>query len=90
MQVYQWDAKQIAKPDESGNFICGITIDGARGPGRLAGHYPGRPPAKPGEPDYHIWGKVLHQLEEVAIIHDLQDYIVHVEGDKGLLRDKRI
>ena len=57
---------------------------------RVVGHDPHRPTLDAGEPDDHVGREQRCDLQEVAVVDQGLDDLVHVVGLVGAVRDDRV
>mmetsp|Transcript_46039 Transcript_46039/g.104903 ORF Transcript_46039/g.104903 Transcript_46039/m.104903 type:complete len:552 (+) Transcript_46039:582-2237(+) len=84
---HQGDVEGVAEPHEPRRFTRAVDVEASSEVSRLVRHHPHRPPLQPREARDDILGEVGHDLEEVVVIHDLVDDLVHIVRGVGVVRD---
>ena len=74
------DVEAIAKPDKARRFARAVDVEAAGQHHRLVGDDPDRRTFDAGEPDQDIAGEIALDLEEVEVVDDLHDQLLHVVG----------
>ena len=72
------DVEGVAGPHEPGRLDRRLDVERAREDRRLLGHDPDAPTAEAGEADEDVGGPAGLDLEEVAVVDDARDDVVHV------------
>ena len=77
------DVEGVAGPDEPGGLDRSVDVERAGQHRRLLGDDPDAPPAQAREPDQDVRRPIRLDLEEVAVVDDAPDDLVHVVGLRG-------
>ena len=72
------DAEGVAEPHEPRRLDRALDVEAAGQHQRLIRHETHAPPADPPESDHDVPRVVGHQLEEVRLVHDLDDQLLDV------------
>src|SRR2546422_1793783 len=74
------DVERVAEADEPRPLERRVDVQHARQHRRLVRDEADRPAAQPREPDDQVLGEGLVHLEELPVVHDPPDHVVHVVG----------
>jgi hypothetical protein len=83
-------SKAVAEAHEAGALAAGVDVQHAGQHLRLVGDDAHRLAVHAGEADDDVLGEVRADLEEVGLVHDLQDQLLHVVGLVGVGRDQGV
>ena len=83
----QRDIEGVAAADEAAGLVGRVHVQAARHDLGLVGDDAHGPAAQPGQGGDDVLGKVVVRLEEVAVVDDGPDDVVHVVGGAGAVRD---
>ena len=84
------DIEGIAEAHEPRGLARGIDVEAARQHHRLVGDEAHGAAGHAAETDHDVSRPLRRQLEEVTLVHDLQDQFLDVVGLVGILRHQRI
>ena len=80
----------VAKAHKARGLARGVRVEHARQHHRLVGDEAHRAPGDAAEARDDVLGKGLGNLEEVALVHDFEDQLLHVVGLVRMVGDQRI
>src|SRR5690606_19312086 len=80
----QGDVEDVAEADEARGLVGGVDVEGAGLEGGLVGDDAGDDALDAAEADDHVFGEVAMDVEEVAVVHESGDDLVHVDGGLGV------
>ncbi len=83
----QRDVKGIAESDKPGRLYRGIYVQHASQIQRLLRYHAYWPAVHPGKSNDDVGSKQAVDLHEVAFVHHLSDYLLHIIGLRGVLRN---
>ncbi len=84
------DVEGVAGAHEPGGLLGGVDVEGAGELHRLVGHDADRAALDPAEADDDVGGEHRLDLEELLLVHDRADDLVHVVGLVRGVRDQRV
>ncbi len=74
------DLEGVAEPHEARRLARRVDVEAAGQHRRLVRHHPDRRALEPDEAGQDVLGEVRLDLEEIALVGDLQDQLLHVVG----------
>ena len=84
-------SKAVAEADEARGLACdAVDVEAAGQHQRLVGDDADRLALEPDEAGEDVAGEVLLDLEEIALVGELQDQLAHVVGLVGAVGDQRV
>ena len=86
----QRNVERVAETDEARGLHGGIDVEHAGKRTRLVADQPDRMAAQAGEPAHHVLCPVLVHLEEVAVVDDAPDDVMHVVRLVRAVGDQRV
>ena len=87
---HQRDLEHVAEPDEPGGLVGGFVVDRPGQVHRLVGDHADRTAVDPGEPGDDRRPALRGDVEEVAVVEDPQQDLVHVVGHVVGIRHDRV
>ncbi len=84
------DVERVAGAHEACGLLGGVDVEGAGELHRLVGHDADRPALDAAVADHDVGGEQLHHLEELFVVEDRPDDLVHVVGLVGAVGDERV
>ena len=84
------DVEAVAGPHEPGGLLRGVDVQAAGELGRLVGHDADRAAVDAAEPDDDVLRVTGLDLEELVVVEDAGDDLVHVVGLVRRVRDQRV
>ena len=87
-KVDERDVEGVARPHEAGGLLRGVDVEGAGQHLGLVADDADRVPVDAGEAGHDVAGPVGEDLEEVAVVDDLGDDLLHVVGLVGAVGDQ--
>ncbi len=91
--IFQGDNREIeavAEADKPGRFDRGVDVEASCKHHRLVRHDAYRMAIEPGKADDDVLGEMLLHLEEVPIVHDQPNQLLHIVWLVRILGDQRV
>ena len=84
------DVEGVAEADEARRLGGGVDVEASRQVARLVRHHPHRATVEPRKADDYVERPVGVDFEEIPIVEDLREHLVHIVGLVGVVGQQRI